>query len=116
MHERKPITVSVTYAGPFQTSARSTAKRSSEGVYTVTQVVNSIEFTPGQRLSVKDMTEVIARPRIKVIVKSVAILLLATCLSGCHALAGAGRDLQTAAGFCQRAIDSQVIAQDWEAR
>jgi len=43
------------------------------------------------------------------------LLALVICAGGgCHALAGAGRDMQTAAGFCQRAIDSQVIAQDWD--
>jgi len=45
------------------------------------------------------------------------LLALVICAGGgCHALAGAGRDLQKASGFCQRAIDSQVWDPSKEAR
>jgi len=57
------------------------------------------------------------RKKILTNLMAAGLLALVICATGgCHALAGAGRDMQTAAGFCQRAIDSQVIAQDWEAR
>ena len=55
------------------------------------------------------------RKKILTNLMAAGLLALVICATGgCHALAGAGHDLTRVAKFSQRAIDSQVIAQDWD--